>query len=60
MKRRFPIATWISMVCLSVAAGFTSAAWGQAAGLNRTVLPIPEPSYPHSKVLDARDANPPA
>jgi len=59
MKRGFPIATWISMVCLSVAGGLTSAAWGQAAGLNRTVLPIPEPNYPHSTVLDARDAKPP-
>jgi arylsulfatase A-like enzyme len=27
--------------------------------LDRTVLPIPEPDYPHSKVLDARDATPP-
>jgi len=27
--------------------------------LDRTVLPIPEPNYPHSTVLDARDATPP-
>jgi arylsulfatase len=27
--------------------------------LDRTNLPIPEPDYPHSKVLDARDATPP-
>jgi arylsulfatase A-like enzyme len=27
--------------------------------LDRTVLPIPEPDYPHSRVLDARDATPP-
>ena len=27
--------------------------------LDRSVLPIPEPNYPHSKVLDARDATPP-
>ena len=27
--------------------------------LNRTVLPIPEPDYPRSTVLDARDAKPP-
>ena len=25
----------------------------------RTVLPIPEPRYPHSTVLDARNATPP-
>jgi arylsulfatase A-like enzyme len=27
--------------------------------LDRTVLPIPEPDYPHSEVLDARDATAP-
>src|SRR5512143_2860013 len=27
--------------------------------LNRTVLPIPEPQYPHSNVLDVRNAPPP-
>ena len=27
--------------------------------LDRTVLPIPEPDYPHSTILDARDATPP-
>jgi arylsulfatase A-like enzyme len=59
MKKSFPTATWISMVCLSVAGGLTSAAWGQAASLDRTVLPIREPNYPHSTVLDARDAKPP-
>ena len=35
----------------------TSAADG--AAIDRSVLPIPEPSYPHSQVLDARDATPP-
>jgi hypothetical protein len=32
-----------------------------AAGpaMDHTVLPIPEPNYPHSTVLDARDAKPP-
>jgi arylsulfatase len=29
------------------------------APLDRTVLPIPEPDYPHSTVLDARDAKAP-
>lgn len=27
--------------------------------LDRSVLPVPEPDYPHSTVLDARDATPP-
>ena len=31
----------------------------QTTLLNRTVLPIPEPNYPHSTVLDARNAKPP-
>ena len=26
---------------------------------DRTILPLPEPNYPHSTVLDARDATPP-
>jgi hypothetical protein len=29
------------------------------AGLDRTVLPIKEPTYPESTVLDAREAKPP-
>jgi arylsulfatase len=30
-----------------------------AGAIDRTVLPIPEPAYPHSTVLDARDAKAP-
>ena len=37
--------------CVAIAAG--------QAEPDRTVLPIPEPDYPHSTVLDARDATPP-
>src|SRR6266404_2265223 len=37
-----------------------ASALGQSAdGLDRTVLPIPEPQYPTSTVLDARDAKAP-
>jgi len=32
---------------------------GAQTKLDRTSLPIPEPDYPHSKVLDARDTTPP-
>ena len=32
---------------------------GQAAEMDRTQLPIKEPTYPHSKTLDVRDATPP-
>ena len=31
----------------------------QTPALDRTMLPIPEPDYPHSTVLDARDTKPP-
>src|SRR5688572_22637623 len=31
----------------------------EAAALDRAVLPIAEPDYPRSTVLDARDAKPP-
>ena len=41
-------------VCFS---NMTYAADG--TGLDRSVLPIAEPNYPHSQVLDARDATPP-
>src|SRR5262249_28276783 len=36
-----------------------SGANSSATVLNRTTLPIPEPNYPHSTVLDARDTSPP-
>lgn len=36
-----------------------AASTGAQSMLDRTVLPIPEPKYPHSTVLDARDATPP-
>jgi arylsulfatase A-like enzyme len=41
----------LSVVLVGMAAAQTK--------LDRTVLPIPEPNYPHSTVLDARDATPP-
>jgi arylsulfatase len=50
---------------LAAVIGLTPAAWAQeqpaptAARLDRTVLPIPEPQYPHSTVFDARHATPP-
>jgi arylsulfatase A-like enzyme len=36
-----------------------ASAHAQTPGLDRTRLPIPEPDYPHSTVLDARDAKAP-
>src|ERR1700722_19087698 len=43
---------------LALSMAFVGAAEAQTK-LDRTVLPIPEPNYPHSTVLDARDATPP-
>ena len=51
----------IPILSLALGAALTQQALAQTRDvkLNRTVLPIPEPNYPHSTVLDARDAKPP-
>jgi arylsulfatase A-like enzyme len=46
----------VQALALSIALAGTASAQTK---LDRTVLPIPEPNYPHSTVLDARDATPP-
>ena len=43
---------------LALGAACTAAAGAQSIP-DRTVLPIPEPEYPHSTILDARKATPP-
>lgn len=45
-------------VCFALSAGCAATAMAQT-GMDRTVLPIPEPKYPHSTVLDVRDATAP-
>ncbi len=45
-------------ITLSVLCAATAGA--QQAAPDRTVLPVPEPKYPRSTVLDARNATPPA
>jgi arylsulfatase A-like enzyme len=57
MKARIILAA----LSLALGAALTPQALAQtpAVKLDRTVLPIPEPNYPHSAVLDARDAKPP-
>ena len=52
---RNAVSTTISMA-LTAACAATVAA---QTGPDRTVLPIPEPQYPHSTVLDVRNATPP-
>lgn len=45
-------------ICFALTAGCAATAMAQT-GMDRTVLPIPEPTYPHSTVLDVRNAPPP-
>jgi len=49
-------ATW---ACQSRQEPAAPAATPQTAAIDRTVLPIPEPDYPHETELDARKATPP-
>ncbi len=49
----------ILAVPVAIAAAEKVAAAGVVGPTDRTVLPIPEPQYPHSTVLDARNATPP-
>src|SRR5512143_2885895 len=46
------------IISIALMAAFAAAAAAQTA-IDRTVLPVPEPQYPHSTVLDARNATPP-
>ena len=50
----YAIGFMLALFCSNVAY-----AAADSTALNRGVLPIPEPNYPHSQVLDARDATPP-
>jgi arylsulfatase A-like enzyme len=53
-------ASALAVAMLMCGLGTVSAAAAEApAALDRSVLPIPEPVYPHSTVLDARNATPP-
>ena len=44
---------------LALGAACATTAAAQMTPSDRTVLPIPEPQYPHSTVLDVRNATPP-
>jgi arylsulfatase A-like enzyme len=65
MQSRF---TWLGLApkrvsifgpLLVVLSLLTPVAWGQTNSLDRTVLPIPEPTNPPPRALDARNATPP-
>jgi arylsulfatase A-like enzyme len=62
--QRWTSAALASAALLLAIAASDAAAQGAAPEptypTDRTVLPIPEPSYPHSTVVDARKATPPA
>jgi len=49
---------FLTFFSLALSAVFVAAV-GAETTLDRTVLPIPEPQYPHSTVLDVRNATPP-
>ena len=53
---------WVSVGRYAIVGGLGTAFAATAAdqpALDRTKLPIPEPKYPHSTVLDVRNATPP-
>src|ERR1017187_6307040 len=60
-KRAMKTKTMLAAFTLALAAALAPQGLAQTSDvkLNRTVLPIPEPNYPHSTILDARDAKPP-
>jgi len=55
MKRIYSFLVVLCIVC-----GFTQSLHAQTSALDRTVLPIKEPTYPANTVLDARNTKPPA
>src|SRR3954469_14563583 len=54
------IKTMPAALSFALCAAFTPAAQAADNKLDRTKLPIAEPDYPRSTVLDARDTKPPA
>jgi hypothetical protein len=59
---KFALGLSLSLMLAPLTAGPVAAQAGAATIVlptDRTVLPIPEPQYPHSTVLNARNATPP-
>jgi len=63
--RRFGISL-VAWSCIAISGDLSTPAYAQEAAqanvvvpTDRTVLPIPEPQYPHSTVFNARNATPP-
>ena len=53
------LSLFLPPLAISSASAQSSTAASVVLPTDRTVLPIPEPQYPHSTVLDARNAKPP-
>ena len=53
------LVTQFSMIAVTPVAAQNAPTASNVLPTDRTVLPIPEPQYPHSTVLDARNATPP-
>jgi arylsulfatase len=58
-KVRCPLASFLAWAAIGSVLAPLALAQTTEARLDRTVLPIAEPDYPHSTVLDARDAKAP-
>ena len=54
-----PLSLMLAPLTAAPVAAQTNATASVVLPTDRTVLPIPEPQYPHSTVLDARNATPP-
>ena len=50
---------WVIAATTPVVGQNTATPSAPSTMLDRTILPIPEPKYPHSEVFDARNATPP-
>ena len=59
MKTKSTYTATLTAVMALCAAALAPHALAQSPKLDRTSLPIKEPDYPHSTVLDARNAKPP-
>ena len=53
------LVTQFSMIAVTPVAAQNAPTASIVLPTDRTVLPIPEPQYPHSSVMDVRNATPP-
>ena len=54
-----PLALMLALLTTAPVAAQVAATVSVVLPTDRTVLPLPEPQYPHSTVFDARNATPP-